>query len=249
MLQLWRFSYPPSLLPLLMLQSQVPAQIKMVKIVVVVVVGWQLPQCQRSLQRFHFMMMTLTTMMTTTMIKIIQTNNSPQGPRSLQVLQRPTDLLVAALFHPHMVPPSHNHDDGDDDDDDDNDDNDDDGKNPLNSLCPESRLPSHPPSTSFSSSASLYCCSGYQKLWRWWQYWIWWPSLAVVLCFVSCQNMSHWRIKLAHPRTQLILVAHAGHGVSVNFSTERKLFLLNICNFVHLASFHTQYVILHKHTV
>ena len=37
MLQLWRFSYPPSLLPLLRLQSQVPAQIKMVKIVVVVV--------------------------------------------------------------------------------------------------------------------------------------------------------------------------------------------------------------------
>ena len=48
---------------------------------------------------------------------------------------------------------------------------------------------------------------------------------------------------------QLILVAHAAHGVSVKIFNWEEFFLLNMCNFVHIVLFHTQCVILHTHCV
>ena len=50
---------------------------------------------------------------------------------------------------------------------------------------------------------------------------------------------------MKHPIAQLILVAHAAHGVSVKFFNWEDFFLLNMCNFVHIVLFHTQCVILH----
>ena len=49
--------------------------------------------------------------------------------------------------------------------------------------------------------------------------------------------------------TQLILVAHAAHGVSEKFFNWEEFFQLNMCNFVHNVLFHTQCVILHTHRV
>ena len=54
--------------------------------------------------------------------------------------------------------------------------------------------------------------------------------------------MSTWFI-FKKEIAQLILVAHAAHGVSVKF------FQLSMCSFVHIVLFHTQCVILHKHCV
>ena len=76
----------------------------------------------------------------------------------------------------------------------------------------------------------------------------------MVYCFISpCTPSLDIELSLheiGYQFTQLILVAHVGHGVSVNFLTERIFFLLNMCNFVHIVLFHTQCVIFtHTHCV